>query len=249
MSGKSSSESFGGMAIFVITFLALWILLMTLMPSSFYVMSKQYSDYEVPDYFTQEDIQTIKHFQDANVTRGDTIVLDFNPDANFKFDVVWATAYDSITFRHWTWELGPFYDAHAMEVDNADYILGDWWISKSLALANWDGSLNASTFYPVRCPDITVKVWFTDPNQTRNNLSTAWDEGKVTVAMGFGFDDYETKLSAWDIVGRLLTFQSPEIFGLTGAAATVINLVITLPFYVCVAYLIYRLILLAIPFV
>jgi len=49
-------------------------------------------------------------------------------------------------------------------------------------------------------------------------------------------------MSAWNIVGMILFFQMPQVHPL-------FNLMFALPIWACIVYTIYRLILLAIPFV
>jgi len=247
-----TTEKLSGMIVFSLVFLGLFIALIGIKPSEFYwSQARTYQQYEYPDYFTQEDIQYIRYFINKSVTRPapwyppNEVWFDFTTKgANLKIIVTWyGTDIDKITFERVTWEWWIFFTASYLTIDDFG---GE--LTKQEVISKWDDSINASVIYPVYDDVVTLKVWITDSNETRNNINTAWDEGNLFIGIGFGFEDLETKLSAWDIIGRLLTFQSPEIFGLTGATATVLNLVIALPLWGCVAYLITRLILLFIPF-
>jgi len=258
MSAKAETRGLGGMLIFCIVFLGIFIALAGVVPSEFFVQTKTYTQYDYPEYFTPEDVQTIKHFLNRSIQKdGPEIVFDFNAadnPVNFKFHMWWWEVPElpsggAITAHHRIWELWIFYKIHAMKIPNGIFFKEAWWFDKTLIASNYDDETKASIFYPVKCEHITIKIWVTDYNATRKDLSAAWDEGKVMVGIGFGFEDYQTKLSAWDIIGRLLTFQSPEVFGLSGAAATILNLVVALPVWTSIAYLVYRLILMAIPFV
>ena len=121
-------------------------------------------------------------------------------------------------------------------------------MTKEYAVAQWNENYNATILHPVKCDHITTKVWLFDANQTRNNISQAWDDGAINIAMGFGFSDYETKVSAMDILGRLLLFQAPTIFGLTGDLATIVTVITTVPFYTSIALLIFLAVLMVVPF-
>jgi hypothetical protein len=239
-----TSEKLGRPLIFVVLFLGLFIVLIATLPPEFLSAGmKEYQQYNVPSYFSAEDIQTIKYFKQLNLTA--MTYFDFNPDINFKFYVQkfgWS-GYPRF-FAHVTWE---FFGLMATDSLKIEY--DDAWLYLDEALLNWDETVNASIFYPVACNHVTMKVWLTDRNISRNDLSVAWWSDELTLGMGFGYQDKEIKLSAWDIIGRLLTFQAPEIFGLSGIFALIVNVIVTLPFYTCIAYLVYRLILMAIPFV
>jgi len=247
MSAKTGTRGLGAMLIFCIVFIGAFIALIGIIPPEYFVQTKTYYQYEYPDYFTQDDIARIKHFLNKTVEEG-RIWFDFeSKGAKFKFLVdmsLWADGYRAYQ-NHIIWEWWIFYDSHPMYFTENKYL----YVNAELAKKYWDSDINATVLYPVFCEDITVKVWITDYNGSRNDIETAFNEGKVIWAIGFGYEDYETKLSAWDIVGRLLTFQSPEIFGLSGTAATILNLIVALPIWTAIAYLVYRLILMAIPFV
>lgn len=238
--------------IFCVAFLAAFITFVALIPSAFFISSKDYTQFDIPDYFTQEDIQHIKHFLNETVFTPST-TFDFNTASNpvnYKFIFVWVV-FGGTPFHlyHINWEWWIFSTAHYMELTGLEtgITYGDT-VTKAQALANYDAELNASIFYPAKCMDITVKLWLYDSNQTRNDLGEAWDASECEAAIGFGYEDYETKLSAWDIVGRLLTFQSPEVFGATGATALALNLVVGIPFWAAVAVCIYLLFMEAVPF-
>jgi len=242
----SEERHIGGMLIFCVVFLGSFIALLAAVPSQFYTYEEDYEQYQYPSYFTMEDVEHIKYFKNITITRGPgSIYFDFTDQIDFKFIVQWKSAGDNIVPRHVTWSWWIFVIAHTMNIETE----GNWWIDKTEAIANWNPELNASSFYPVFCNHITVKVWLTDYNITRNDLEEAWDEGQIDMAIGFGVDDYATKLNIWSVIGRLLSFQAPTIYGLTGISATIINLLICLPLWTCIVYLIYRLILMAIPFV
>jgi len=234
------AENLGRNLIFIVTFLSSFILLLGIMPSGFSYSGKSYSNYTYPDYFDKSDVEHIAFFENGTLTRGVTpLTLDFNPDVNMKFYIFWFVIGDNIQFQHITWEWFIFHTAHYMDIEEAGLAL-----SKNETLSNWESDFNASILYPVECNHVTVKVWLTDSNSSRNDIGEAWDDGEIDVSMGFGFDDIRTTFNAWDIVGRLLMFQAVEI-----GIPLFINIILVMPIWASIGYLIYRLILLAIPFV
>lgn len=244
--------------IFCVAFLGAFIGFNALIPSEFFVASKDYIQYEIPEYFTQEDIQHIKHFLNYTTPFGDQVLFDFNladNPTNQKITVMWLgppTQEESFWFAWTTWDmwLGPFYMQTISSMWITNSITGQRTnvVTKANLISAYDADYNTSIFYPVQSEGLTAKVWVYDSNRTRNDISVAWDEHELGMGIGFGFEDYETKLSAWDIVGRLMTFQSPEIFGATGEIATALNLIIGIPLWAAVAVCIYLLIMEVVPF-
>jgi len=235
----------GGMLIFCVVFLGSFIALLAAVPSQFYVDESGYEQYQYPSYFTMEDVEHIKFFKNETIIKGSKFnYYDFTAEIDFIFFVHWYSSPNQIEIFHVTWKWWIFQTAHRLDIED----LGEA-ITKEEALTKWNPELNTSVFYPASCNHITVKIWITDSNTSRNDLSQAWDDGEIQIGIGFGIDDYATKLNIWSVIGRLLTFQTPSIYGLTGISATIIKLLIGLPLWTCIVYLIYRLILMAIPFV
>jgi hypothetical protein len=122
------------------------------------------------------------------------------------------------------------------------------YLGKSQLILGWESKYNASIFN-AKTNSLKIKCWFTDTNKTRNNISDAWDDGKITLSIGFGFDDVTISYTAFNLIGLLLTFQRPDIFGVTGSVAIMLNGIIAIPTFLCIAYLIYYFITSIIPFI
>lgn len=233
------SENLGKDVVFIVTLLGVFIILVGFMPSGFFAVAPDYQQPYYPSYFQSDDIENIKFVETAEVHRAwYKADFDFRPSVNFKFVVSWGTTKNTIWIQHVTWELWVLWDGHDMNIVDEGYTELDL----TTALEHVDPDSGACVLYPVWCNCITVKVWIVDSDQERNDLATAWQEGKVEMTIGLGMGQYEVTLSGWDIIARLLVFQAPNIH-------PVVNGIIALPFYTLVGYLIYRLILLAIPFV
>lgn len=243
-------EDLGGKFVFVVSFLGIFIILVSTMPYQFYLTAPEYAQYSYPEFFTKEDIEYISFMRNVTLTAESCEDIDFTDDAipehgergkvNFKFYCCWMPSLNRIFFKHYEWEWWIFARVHSMYCFNEPNRVE--FLTKNHLIENWDSDYNASVIYPVSCNCIVTKVWFTDTNETRNNISQAWDEGAIHVIMGFGFDDYETSISSWALVGQLLTFQAPDIH-------PVINAIIAIPIWATIAYVAYILILKALPFV
>jgi hypothetical protein len=61
--------------------------------------------------------------------------------------------------------------------------------------------------------------------------SDACDADSMTLIYGATWDQLQTKINAWTIFAQIVTFQYPDIFW-------AINLLLAVPFWVCVGYLI-----------
>jgi len=245
-----ADENLGGKFVYIIAALGIFIILITTMPSQFYSISPDYEGHYYPEFFTQADIEHFRHIASVNVTRNsfpytDHETINFNdetPAADFKFLVYFMGGpYNKLQIRHVHYEFLIFMGAHPLNWLVYQDEAGRY-ISKTEALEYWDSNTYSAGLHPVFCDHITIKVWLTDPNSTRNSLSDAWDEGELQVTIGFGFSDYETTVGSWALVGQLLMFQAPDVH-------PALNAIIALPLWGLIAYLAYRLILMAIPFV
>jgi hypothetical protein len=243
----STVEDLGAKLLFIISFLGLFFLIIAIAPSIMIYGTPVYKQYEVPTYFSAQDIQAIKYFKNYTVNIGDNIVVDFTPTPNYKFYLRWQNppfVPSYLWLVHVDWEFWFIIHEHSLFWNNQSNIE---YPQREFFEQHWDSKNNVSVSY-AHCIDITVKVWVGDTNNTRNNITSAWNDGHLQVGIGFGYSDTEVKLSSWDIITRLLTFQAPQIFG-SGSIGLAVNVIIALPIYAMIAYLIYRLVLMAIPFV
>ena len=96
--------------------------------------------------------------------------------------------------------------------------------------------------FRVQCQHFGMDLILAYNTTAYSSFTEAFTNNDFYFITGFRIDDLNTKLSAWDLVGRLLFFQTPEIH-------PVLNMIIAIPIWTCIAYLIYVLVLKAIPFV
>lgn len=232
------TEKFSRNLIYIVTFLGTFFILLILLDTAFLYGGKSYQNYSYPETW---DLSEIAFTKDGNFTKSYSgyTLYEFPDQGNFKFEIHWQSVLNHITVRHRTWEFLSLSDADFMEIQekNRAYL----WPQD--LIDDYDPLLNATYYSPVLCDHISVKVWFYDHNQTRNNMTLSVAEEKIGATIGFGVDDVRAKTSSWDIIGRLLLLQAVEI------GPWYIQALINIPIYVSIGYLVYRLILLAIPFV
>jgi hypothetical protein len=251
--------------IFLALFLGLYTSLIALMPSEFYSSASSGSTFDY-SFLSLEDVRRIRFLDTTNITRQAFLIesewFDFTPNATYKMKVLWVgstfpTSPNTIFFQHCTWESPIGFPAPQFDEMQIENLTKTFWgspapyhyiLTKAHAVAHWSSLYNASIFDPVQCEHARTKVWIFDQNTTRNNISQAWDDGKLTFTMGFGYDDMFAKQTSLDILGRILLFQAPTVWGLTGDMATIVNLILTVPFYAMVGVLIFLIVIAFIPF-
>jgi len=105
----------------------------------------------------------------------------------------------------------------------------------------WDTDTNTTKFY-LKDDAVSIVCYFSYNTTLYNNVTHAWSNDALEWLTGIDFDQTNTTFSAWGLIGMLLFFQLPDIH-------PALNMLLALPCWICIAYLVYRLILLAIPFV
>jgi len=245
------------MLIFSVSYLFIFGILIGLMttfaPNLIYG-GKSYSQFEVPDYFEKWDIEKIAFFEEVNLTypQGYTWI-DFNPDINVKFTTQWTYQNPYIVLNVVLWELWFMHAVENLKFTSLDEIsvVQETYIGGLEMVKAWNEDTNTSTFMAdaLETKVISVKVWFSDTNQTRNDIEQAYQDGKITMGLGFGMDDVETAYSVFNLVGLLLTFSRPEIFGASGTIALALNFIISAPVFVSIGYLVFYFVTSIIPFI
>jgi len=96
--------------------------------------------------------------------------------------------------------------------------------------------------FSLRCDHTALTIWFSFNDTTFSTPSEAWAGNELSWTTAVEFDKVGTSWNAWTLISSFLFFQAPNVHPL-------LNVFIALPFWICFAYLVYRLILLALPFV
>jgi len=248
------------MLIFSVCYLGIFFLLMSALPvlaPNLLYGGKQYASIPQKEFLSQDDIESIKYLEGYNLTFPiSQVTHNFNPAINVKIVTNWVNINPYIGLEHITWEL---WDGSYPYIYHSDYMIFRfynltinqqeyYYLGKTQLNQSWNTKYNASIF-SASTANLKTKCWFTDTNTTRNNIDDAWDDGEITLSIGFGYDDLTISYNAFNLVGLLLTFQRPDIFGASGTTAILLNMIVALPTFLCIAYLIYYFITSIIPFI
>jgi len=228
----------------VVTFLSVFFILVSMMPAGLLYTPSEKRTIDVPEYFESVDITSFSQFK--NITIG----KDLSDLPEYWFDLgghsfYWDTNYHIHVLTLWThggwwyftWDFNSFkwYDSNGIE--------RSWGYGTEWHL-DWD-SINCSeswTLKQIGGQEVQVSVFW---GYNKTAYASAWHafmNNDLNVLIAIGFDQLNTSINAWNLVGSLLFFQTPEVH-------PAINAIIAIPIWVMIAWLIYILILKAIPFV
>jgi len=231
----------------VIGFLAVFIILVGLIPGAFFVSSKEYKRSNIPDEFEAlTEVVELAWYDNDTLLPGhtwNTPCLFQLPPADPQIEVEVAWDGDDLFFWHkimwWVFDRGHF--IFRMDESTHHY---DW----SYVNSNFDAETNISSCEGSCICGTYYQIFLTFNETKYDSFQEGWNAQELYCLIGVGIEDTLTKLNAWSVVAQLLMFQAPEVFP-AGNVGIALNLMIAIPIYAAIIYLIYRLVLLAIPFV
>jgi len=110
----------------------------------------------------------------------------------------------------------------------------------------WDSEINGSVFYATGRLSTSAIFGY---NQTKySSITEAWNNYEISYVLSYDVDWNATQVSAFTVLGQLLTFQNPDL-GITGQGGAMLNLLIAIPFWAMTAILIILLVQSVIPFI
>jgi len=232
------TEDLGGKLIWVGVFLGVFFILVTSMPSGFYSSEPDYQTHIIPESFEAIDIQYYAETENDTITKAD-YAYDYSMGGwSFRW---YAYFSDFIEHRRYEkWWIFYTYSAPMIWLTPEGKELGVN-IGASDIETYWNTDTNTTKFY-LKDNAVTVMCWFSYNTTTYDNVTDAWDNDSLDWLTALDFDNVKTTYNAWGLISMLLFFQLPDIH-------PALNMIIALPCWLCIAYLVYRLILLAIPFV
>jgi len=232
--------------IVIVTFLSTFFILVSTIPSGFLYTNSAYRQMIIPSYFEASEIQSYYN----------TTLLELDVDN------------DTYEFSLGDWNLKLHIDGESREMWMETYT--KWWIFEwNINYFTWynnevDYSYESDGIEKISFTSID-QVYLSDPNATNSRKWTLVNS-ETTIVLYFGFnqtyekptdalydghlnalfcinfDKVNTSYNAWNLISALLFFQMPDVH-------PAINALIAIPIWVAIAYLIYILILKAIPFV
>jgi hypothetical protein len=227
--------------IFVITLLAIFGILVVTIPYGFLAETEEYDTQTLPEgKFKISDLQSYAStwIYVLNETGGQEYSL-LGVDADLycveleigghDFNFIYSQANETnkyVFFEHkytiW-WFFGT---SHLME-----------WINKlgvsrggSLSGANLEADYDTALPYEVSCSHTHLDVSFDYDEETYSNIEDAWNNHALSVFVGIDFDALATGLNAWDLIGMILFFQTPDVH-------PILNYMIGVPIWACIAWL------------
>lgn len=242
--------------LFPIMFIAVFVFLFLYMPNEFVVGEVDYLEKDHPSFFTAQDIAQYKFIDNATLEYGEyNKLLELGTEASgyVKYIAHWYTHYNGLNYsflklEYVSWEVYIF----GIPIRTVESCAWTGYINPTMSILPqymaWDDLVDNTengTVARFSCKSRsspTVEVWITDENETRNNVLEAWQDEKILLTLAMGIDDFRSTLSSYDTLVRLLTFQ--EIQQIPIWISYPINIFI----WGLTAYVLYCLILKAIPF-
>lgn len=234
----------------VVSFLSLFAVLTVMIPPQFFAESYEGRELSVPEYFEGIDFQYFAetwNYQ-MNETGGYSVLEMYHVDigdagtiGGHKVQLVYSEANRThhdirVTHIYYQWVIFPA--DHDME-----FLFQGASRGTTLTATELNSDIgNGQATYSVQCEHVLLRMSFGYNTTTYDDVTTAWNHHDVYVFVGIDFDQVNTTLNAWSIIGMILFFQMPDVH-------VAINMVIAIPLWICIAYLAYVLILKAIPFV
>jgi len=231
--------------IIVITFLSTFFLITSMIPSGFLYTTPEGRTVEVPEYFESVDIYSFAETYNFTITQGDELFFEhyftlggwnvwFYSDV--LTDCMHVEIYDSWWVFRWNFRILEWFNNQGVKVSDEN---GN--IERTVLDVNYDVD-NQECKFKLSCTDATFVVYF-GFNQTKySKPSEALLNDDLHVLFCINFDKVNTSFNAWNLIGAILFFQMPNVH-------PAINALIAIPLWIMIAYLVYVLILKAVPFV
>lgn len=222
-----------------ITFMGIFTLLLSLMPSQFYDETAQAGlvNVTVPESWTSTELLYLA--ETYNTTLGNATETDFdlggrsfnldggvNTDLNVNTTMLFEFWYDWIFFRT---EVPCRWKNHLGQLVNSSHENVLWW-------EEIDAQYSQDERFIAEWDDYQMYVTFSFDNSTYDSFEEAFYWGELGFWVGIQFDQINTSYNAWDIIGMLLFFSLPNVH-------PVINALIAIPIWIVIVYVSFILVL------
>jgi len=249
--GTASGEIKG--LILVLTFLSTFFLIVTMIPSGFLINGnevKEYREIRVPKYFEAVDVQSFAESILLNLTSSGVDEKFTLGGWNVRFEYwQYFKSFSCYTYNSWWIFNWDFDDFHWYDVDGIDRSKYYSMIFQDRQMCYLEDVDNLYENYGNRGLKWILKngrtqfvLFFGFNETTYDSPSEALFNDDLHVLICVNFDKVNTSFNAWNLIGAILFFQMPDVH-------PVINMLIAIPIWTLIAYLVYVLILKAIPFV
>lgn len=231
----------------VVTFLSTFFILVAMIPSNLMTAASG-KVVAVPEYFESVDVQSFAQLYNFTAAFGVQDPKYFYEyftlgGWNMRYGMIkgYALTPDKLEISHyaswwvfkWEFHLFDFYDSRG-------YNHGDQLSPQELDSA-WDGN-SSLIMFNIQSDQAKMKMYIAYNQTEFTKPSEAFYDGTLWILVAIGFDQVNTSINAWNLIGAILFFQMPNVHW-------ALNALISIPLWILIAWLIYILILKAIPFV
>ncbi len=252
------NQSLYALLLSTVVFLSVFVLIVRLIPAEAYNPLKNYKDTYQPSDFGAESINAFAYT--ANFTleyKYDSTLVMFN-DTEIHFQWYSATLFTNeqnasmINIHHfqWSWWIWPTHEGfHSTSTPDFDHQTGHGSgtpsFSPSWLMLHYDNKTDTATF-SVKCDHINLKLTVTSNSSSYTLPSALQNLQPIHLITNWSFDFTSMGANIWSLLGGILTFQS--IVTENATINAVLNTLVSVPLWVSIAYILYRLITGLIPF-
>jgi len=240
------------MFVFIFVFFLMFSALLVTMPSDFKLLGigASVEEKEVAEYFSANNVTIYNNTKSFNLTEGDEYQFYFGLGEDEKIEFWWN--YGLLEVRHlskvffgwwWSWHVLRILEPWASMAD-----VGSAYgtLDKEGLLLLFNEDYNAS-YWECSCEHIMLKIFCMTYNQSWT-LSESWDNDKLKFMISYNIDWEATGTSMWGVMGRLMSFQNPDL-GIPGLGGTLLNIGVGGAMWACVVILFFALITAVIPWI
>jgi hypothetical protein len=256
------NQSLYALLLSTVIFLSVFVLVVRLIPPEAYNPLKNYKDTLNPSDFGAESINQYAYTSNFTLSYDSGFILSptkiwFN-DTEIHF--TYSSASDvsneqnatmiNVNHFQWSWWIWPTNEAfHSTSAPDFDYQTGHGTGTPSFSpnwlMLHYDNKTDTATF-SAKCDHISLKLTFTS-NSTGYTLPEALKNRQpIHVISNWSFDFASMGANIWTLLGSILTFQS--IVTEVALVNLLLNALISLPVWVSISYILYKLITGLIPF-
>lgn len=216
------------------TFLGMFVVLIGLIPTQFFAVQPGANRaIEVPESFEAVDIQYFAETYNDTVPDNSAVSYDLGgkhfrmEDRTMTQHLLYHIRYDKWWIINWGF--------HDMIWRNSDGIKIGSYIEPHHIDDYYNPDDDASKFL-VSDDKVEVVIYLGYNRTAYDNATQAWINDDLDFLTCMGFDQLNTGMNAWSLIGMLLFFQLPQVHPL-------VNAIIAIPLWMIIAYLSFSLIL------
>jgi len=228
--------------LFLITFLAVFGMLVMTIPSGFLVVTDEYREQSIPtEEFKVKDLEA--YAETLIITMNETggkeaplfkygVSIDIGGhDCELLYTQANKTPLEVIFYHKYTiWWFIPW--SHKLEWENRISVDRGDLLSVSELQSDYADNLP----YDLSCSHLSLDVSFNYDEETYSSVEDAWNHHGLSFFIGIEFDQIATGLNAWDLIGMVLFFKMPNVHPL-------LNYIIAVPIWASIAWLAFALII------